>query len=49
MSEGKKTKVCFTPEEDQIISYFVSKHGISSLSKIETVLPNRTAKQCKKR
>jgi hypothetical protein len=49
MSEGRKRKVCFMTEEDQIIRDFVSKHGISSWSKIVKVLPNRTAKQCKER
>lgn len=45
----KLTKGPFSAEEDQVIIDFVETHGIHSWPKVTSVLPNRTAKQCRER
>lgn len=45
----KLTKGPFSAEEDQIIRDFVETHGVHAWPKVTTVLPNRTAKQCRER
>jgi hypothetical protein len=39
----------FTPEEDQIVTNFVSQHGPRSWPQIVSLLPHRSAKQCRER
>lgn len=39
----------FTPEEDQIVVNFVAQNGARSWPRITTVLPHRSAKQCRER
>ena len=39
----------FSAEEDQLIIEFVEKHGIHAWPKVTSVLPKRTAKQCRER
>ena len=45
----KLTKGPFSPDEDQLIINFVETHGIHAWPKVTSVLPNRTAKQCRER
>lgn len=45
----KLTKGQFSAEEDQLIIDFVETHGIHAWPKVTSVLPNRTAKQCRER
>lgn len=45
----KLQKGPFSAEEDQLIIEFVEKYGIHSWPKVTSVLPKRTAKQCRER
>lgn len=43
------TKGPFSTTEDELIANFVAEHGLKEWSKVTSVLPNRTAKQCRER
>lgn len=45
----KLTKGPFNPEEDKILIQFVEEYGCHAWPKVSTVLPHRTAKQCRER
>ena len=45
----KLTKGPFSADEDELIREFVKTHGVHAWPKVTTVLPNRTAKQCRER
>ncbi|KAK8870479.1 hypothetical protein M9Y10_008362 [Tritrichomonas musculus] len=45
----KLTKGPFNPEEDKILNQFVEEYGCHAWPKVTTVLPHRTAKQCRER
>jgi hypothetical protein len=45
----RKTKEIFSQEEGSLITKFVATHGIDKISELVLQLPNRTARQIRKR